>query len=186
MKLDADSLVTALLHDTVEDCDASLEKLVKKFGADVAELVNGVTKLSQIELKSIDTKQAENFRKFVLAVGRDIAQLLVKLADRTHNMQTLGAVKKVERRWRIANETMEIYALAERMGITRFQQELEDLAFKELQPEKRESIISRLTAIEKEQLVPDICAELKQLIQQHDMKCEVTGRRKPLIPSRAR
>ena len=181
MKLDADSLVTALLHDTVEDCDVSLETLAEKFGADVAELVNGVTKLSQIELKSIDTKQAENFRKFVLAVGRDIRVLLVKLADRTHNMQTLGAVKKEERRWRIANETMEIYApLAERMGITRFQQELEDLAFKELQPELRESIISRLEflAIEKEQLVPDICAELKQLIQQHDMKCEVTGRRK--------
>ena len=122
----------------------------------------------------------------MLAVGRDIRVLLVKLADRTHNMQTLAA-KKVERRWRIANETMEIYALAERMGITR-QQELEDLAFKELQPELRESIISRLEflAIEKEQLVPDICAEFKQLIQQHDMKCEVTGRRKTLIPSRAR
>ena len=138
MKLDADTLITALLHDTVEDCDVSLAEIGKKFGEEVAELVNGVTKLSQIELKSIDTKQAENFRKFVLAVGRDIRVLLVKLADRTHNMQTLNAVQKDERRWRIANETMEIYApLAERMGITRFQQELEDLAFQELQPELR-------------------------------------------------
>ena len=181
MKLDNDTLITALLHDTVEDCDVSLEILAKAFGGDVAELVNGVTKLSQIELKSIDTKQAENFRKFVLAVGRDIRVLLVKLADRTHNMQTLGAVKKDERRWRIANETMEIYApLAERMGITRFQQELEDLAFQELQPELRESIVSRLDflAIETEQVVPDICAELKRLIQTHDIDCEVTGRRK--------
>lgn len=181
MKLDNDTLITALLHDTVEDCDVSLEDLSKAFGSDVAELVNGVTKLSQIELKSIDTKQAENFRKFVLAVGRDIRVLLVKLADRTHNMQTLSAVKKDERRWRIANETMEIYApLAERMGITRFQKELEDLAFRELQPELRESIVSRLDflAIETEQIVPDICAELKLLIQQHDIECEVTGRRK--------
>ena len=181
MKLDNDTLITALLHDTVEDCDVSLEILAKAFGGDVAELVNGVTKLSQIELKSIDTKQAENFRKFVLAVGRDIRVLLVKLADRTHNMQTLGAVKKDERRWRIANETMEIYApLAERMGITRFQQELEDLAFQELQPELRESIVSRLDflAIETEQVVPDICAELRRLIQTHDIDCEVTGRRK--------
>ena len=181
MKLDNDTLITALLHDTVEDCDVSLEILAKAFGGDVAELVNGVSKLSQIELKSIDTKQAENFRKFVLAVGRDIRVLLVKLADRTHNMQTLGAVKKDERRWRIANETMEIYApLAERMGITRFQQELEDLAFQELQPELRESIVSRLDflAIETEQVVPDICAELKRLIQTHDIDCEVTGRRK--------
>jgi GTP pyrophosphokinase len=181
MKLDNDTLITALLHDTVEDCDVSLEKLAKAFGGDVAELVNGVTKLSQIELKSIDTKQAENFRKFVLAVGRDIRVLLVKLADRTHNMQTLGAVKKDERRWRIANETMEIYApLAERMGISRFQQELEDLAFQELQPELRESIVSHLDflAIETEQVVPDICAELKLLIQKHDIECEVTGRRK--------
>ena len=181
MKLDADTLITALLHDTVEDCDVSLAEISQKFGGDVAELVNGVTKLSQIELKSIDTKQAENFRKFVLAVGRDIRVLLVKLADRTHNMQTLHAVQKDERRWRIANETMEIYApLAERMGITRFQQELEDLAFRELQPELRESIVSRLEflALETEQIVPDICAELNALIQQHDIICEVTGRRK--------
>ena len=181
MKLDADTLITALLHDTVEDCDVSLAEIAEKFGDDVAELVNGVTKLSQIELKSIDTKQAENFRKFVLAVGRDIRVLLVKLADRTHNMQTLNAVQKDERRWRIANETMEIYApLAERMGITRFQQELEDLAFQELQPELRESIVSRLEflALETEQIVPDICAELDKLIQQHDIPCEVTGRRK--------
>ncbi|MGB2485845.1 MAG: RelA/SpoT family protein [Candidatus Puniceispirillaceae bacterium] len=181
MKLDADTLITALLHDTVEDCDVSLAEIGKKFGEEVVELVNGVTKLSQIELKSIDTKQAENFRKFVLAVGRDIRVLLVKLADRTHNMQTLNAVQKDERRWRIANETMEIYApLAERMGITRFQQELEDLAFQELQPELRESIVSRLEflALETEQIVPDICAELHALIQKHDILCEVTGRRK--------
>ena len=181
MKLDADTLITALLHDTVEDCDVSLAEIGKIFGEDVAELVNGVTKLSQIELKSIDTKQAENFRKFVLAVGRDIRVLLVKLADRTHNMLTLHAVQKDERRWRIANETMEIYApLAERMGITRFQQELEDLAFQELQPELRESIVSRLEflALETEQIVPDICAELHALIQKHNISCEVIGRRK--------
>ena len=111
MRLDTDTLVTALLHDTVEDCEVTLKDIATEFGENVAMLVDGVTKLSRLELQSVDTKQAENFRKFVLAVGKDIRVLLVKLADRTHNMQTLKAVSSLEKRRRIATETMEIYAL---------------------------------------------------------------------------
>ena len=181
MRLDTDTLVTALLHDTVEDCDVTLQDITDEFGQDVAMLVDGVTKLSRLELQSVDTKQAENFRKFVLAVGKDIRVLLVKLADRTHNMQTIKAVTSPEKRRRVATETMEIYApLAERMGITRFQTELEDLSFEILQPEMRDSIISRLEflAIETETVVPEICAELQSLLGDQGIPCEVTGRRK--------
>ena len=130
MRLDSDTLVTALLHDTVEGCNVTLQDICDSFGGSVATLVDGVTKLSRLELQSVDTKQAENFRKFVLAVGKDIRVLLVKLADRTHNMQTIKAVSDPDKRQRVATETMEIYApLAERMGVTRFQNELEDLSF---------------------------------------------------------
>ena len=173
--------MTALLHDTVEDCEVTLKDIATEFGENVAMLVDGVTKLSRLELQSVDTKQAENFRKFVLAVGKDIRVLLVKLADRTHNMQTLKAVSSLEKRRRIATETMEIYApLAERMGITRFQTELEDLGFEILQPEMRDSIISRLEflAIETRSVVPKICAELQSLLAEKGILCEVTGRRK--------
>ena len=181
MRLDTDTLVTALLHDTVEDCNVTLQDISAEFGGNVAMLVDGVTKLSRLELQSVDTKQAENFRKFVLAVGKDIRVLLVKLADRTHNMQTIKAVSSPEKRRRVATETMEIYApLAERMGITRFQTELEDLSFEILQPEMRDSIISRLEflAIETETVVPEICAELQSLLADQGIPCEVTGRRK--------
>jgi len=181
MRLDTDTLVTALLHDTVEDCNVTLQDIAAQFGENVAMLVDGVTKLSRLELQSVDTKQAENFRKFVLAVGKDIRVLLVKLADRTHNMQTIKAVSSPEKRRRVATETMEIYApLAERMGITRFQTELEDLSFEILQPEMRDSIISRLEflAIETETVVPEICAELQSLLVDQGIPCEVTGRLK--------
>ena len=181
MRLDSDTLVTALLHDTVEDCDVSLADIAAEFGENVSVLVDGVTKLSRLELQSVDTKQAENFRKFVLAVGKDIRVLLVKLADRTHNMQTIKGVSSPEKRRRIATETMEIYApLAERMGITRFQNELEDLSFEILQPEMRDSIIGRLEflAIETETVVPEICSELHSLLSGQGISCEVTGRRK--------
>ena len=181
MRLDIDTLVTALLHDTVEDCDVTLHDIRDGFGESIALLVDGVTKLSRLELQSLDTKQAENFRKFVLAVGKDIRVLLVKLADRTHNMQTIKAVSNLDKRRRIATETMEIYApLAERMGITRFQNELEDLSFEVLQPEMRASILGRLEflAIETESLIPKICLELETILVGNGIACEVTGRRK--------
>jgi GTP diphosphokinase / guanosine-3',5'-bis(diphosphate) 3'-diphosphatase len=145
MKLDAASIITGLLHDTVEDTVATLEDIERSFGPDIARLVDGVTKLSRIELQSDQTKQAENFRKLVLAMSEDIRVLLVKLADRLHNMQTLHYVKGEEKRRRIARETMDIYApLAERIGMHRMKDELEDLAFAELYPDARQSLKTRL------------------------------------------
>ena len=137
MKLDSASIVTGLLHDTVEDTVATLDDIERLFGRDIARLVDGVTKLSRLELQSDQTKQAENFRKLVLAMSEDIRVLVVKLADRLHNMTTLHYIKNDDKRRRIARETLEIYApLAERIGIHRMKDELEDLAFAELQDRK--------------------------------------------------
>src|SRR5215510_3560901 len=129
MKLDSASIITGLLHDTVEDTVATLDDIERLFGREITRLVDGVTKLSRIELQSDQTKQAENFRKLVLAMSEDIRVLLVKLADRLHNMQTLRFIKSEEKRRRIARETMDIYApLAERIGMHRMKDQLEDLA----------------------------------------------------------
>jgi guanosine-3',5'-bis(diphosphate) 3'-pyrophosphohydrolase len=144
MKLDSASIVTGLLHDTVEDTIATLDDIERLFGHEIGRLVDGVTKLSRIELQSDQTKQAENFRKLVLAMSEDIRVLLVKLADRLHNMQTLRFIKNDEKRRRIARETMDIYApLAERLGMHRMKDQLEDLAFAELHPDARASILTR-------------------------------------------
>src|ERR1700686_4473461 len=141
MKLDSASIITGLLHDTVEDTVATLDDIERMFGPETTRLVDGVTKLSRIELQSDQTKQAENFRKLVLAMSEDIRVLLVKLADRLHNMQTLSFLKSEERRRRIARETMDIYApLAERIGIQAMRDELEDLAFGELTKDARDSV----------------------------------------------
>jgi GTP diphosphokinase / guanosine-3',5'-bis(diphosphate) 3'-diphosphatase len=164
MKLDSASIVTGLLHDTVEDTVATLDDIDAVFGHEIARLVDGVTKLSRIELQSDQTKQAENFRKLVLAMSEDIRVLLVKLADRLHNMQTLHFIKSDEKRRRIARETMDIYApLAERLGMQRMKDELEDLAFAELQPDARGSILTRLDFLRDQgaALVPRIEAELQ-------------------------
>jgi len=181
MKLDAASIITGLLHDTVEDTVATLEDIERLFGKDIARLVDGVTKLSRIELQSDQTKQAENFRKLVLAMSEDIRVLLVKLADRLHNMQTLRFIKAPDKRRRIARETMDIYApLAERIGIHRMKDELEDLAFGELQPEGRASVMTRLAFL-KEQgggLVKRVLAELQTTLDAGGVEASVTGREK--------
>src|SRR3990167_8299739 len=146
MRLDVASIVTALLHDTVEDTLATLDEIEKLFGKEVVFLVDGVTKLSQIEFQSDKAKQAENFRKLLLAMSSDIRVLLIKLADRLHNMRTLHFVKSEEKRVRVSQETMEIYApLAERIGLHMVKDELQDLSFAQLHPDAYESIQSRLT-----------------------------------------
>ncbi len=138
------SIITALLHDVIEDTGVTRAALEKKFGAEIAGLVDGVTKLTRLELQSDRTKQAENFGKLVLAMSKDIRVLLVKLADRLHNMRTLHYVPQQPRRQRIARETMEIYApLAERIGMDSVKTELQNLAFSELDPEHSESIRAR-------------------------------------------
>ena len=145
MKLDTASVATGLLHDTVEDTVATLDDIEGRFGGEIARLVDGVTKLSRLELQSDQSKQAENFRKLVLAMSEDIRVLLIKLADRLHNMQTLSFVKSPDKRRRIARETMDIYApLAERIGMHRMKDQLEDLAFAELYPDARSSVTARL------------------------------------------
>ncbi|MBN66909.1 MAG: bifunctional (p)ppGpp synthetase/guanosine-3',5'-bis(diphosphate) 3'-pyrophosphohydrolase [Rickettsiales bacterium] len=149
-KLDSASIITALLHDTVEDTDATLEEIQELFGEEIRTLVDGVTKLNRLEIRSETSKQAENFRKLVIAMSEDLRVLLVKLADRLHNMETLEYIPKPEKRARIARETLEIYAsLAERIGMRRIKDELQDLSFRELFPEARESIVKRLDYLRK-------------------------------------
>src|SRR2546423_11109893 len=179
MKLDSASIVTGLLHDTIEDTVATLEDIERQFGPEVGRLVDGVTKLSRIELQSDQTKQAENFRKLVRAMSEDIRVLLVKLADRLHNMQTLHFIKSEDKRRRIARETMDIYApLAERIGMHRMKDELEDLAFAELYPEARQSIRARLAFLREKggELVPRIISELSRTLEQAGVKAVVSGR----------
>ncbi len=181
MKMDTATIVTALLHDTVEDTLASPEDIQKKFGPEIARLVDGVTKLSRIEFQNDQAKQAENFRKLVLAMSEDIRVLLVKLADRLHNMRTLHHIPKPEKRRRIARETMEIYApLAERIGIEKMQDELEDLSFAELNADARDSIVARLNYLRSEggDVVSKVIAELKDALKQGGVDAAVSGREK--------
>ncbi len=180
-RLDSASIITALLHDTLEDTEVTLEEITGKFGSEVAKLVDGVTKLNQLEEKSESIKQAENFRKLVVAMSDDIRVLLVKLADRLHNMRTLHFIKKPEKRQRIARETLDIYApLAERIGMRHIREELQDLAFGEIYPEVRQSIINRLSYLRQEgkSLVDGIIGEMSQLLLKHNLTAEVSGREK--------
>ncbi len=180
-KLDTASIVTALLHDIVEDTQVTLEDVRGLFGDEVARLVDGVTKLARIQLQNIETKQAENFRKFVLAMSEDIRVLLVKLADRLHNMRTLNFITDPAKRRSIAMETMEIYApLAERIGMQEIKTELEDLAFAELHPDPRASILARLRFLELHggELVVKIMDELDQLIRKAGVEGYISGREK--------
>lgn len=150
-RLDTASIVTALLHDTVEDTEVTLEDIEHTFGREIRGLVDGVTKLSKLEGKSENLNQAENFRKLLIAMSEDLRVLLVKLADRMHNMETLRFIKNPEKRQRIARETVEIYAaLAERIGMRNMKDELQDLAFAELYPEARQSILTRLEFLRRE------------------------------------
>jgi guanosine-3',5'-bis(diphosphate) 3'-pyrophosphohydrolase len=178
-RLDSASIATALLHDVVEDTDASLNDIKEHFGGEISRLVDGVTKLSRIELQSENTKHAENFRKLLLAMSEDIRVLLIKLADRLHNMRTLHHVKSPEKRMRVALETMEIYApLAERIGMHHLKDELEDLAFKELNPDARDSIINRLHFLENhgEDVQARIIEELREALAAEGLEAEVSGR----------
>ncbi len=180
-KVDTASIITALLHDTVEDTSASLDDVTNLFGAEVARLVDGVTKLTRIEFQSDQAKQAENFRKFVLAMSEDIRVLLVKLADRLHNMRTLHYVKSPEKRRRIALETMDIYApLAERIGMQELKSELEDLAFAELNQDARNSVVKRLEFLRAQggDVIERIQTALTKTLAAHGVTAHISGREK--------
>jgi len=179
-KLDYATIITALLHDTVEDTAASYEDIEKLFGKEVATLVEGVTKLSRIQAQSEHNKQAENFRKLVLAMSEDIRVLLIKLADRLHNMRTLQYCKE-EKRQRIARETLDIYApLAERIGMNAMKDELEDLAFQYLHPDAYQSILTRLNFLREKggDLVHQIEQQLQEDLKELGEDIEVYGREK--------
>ena len=182
MRLDTATIITALLHDTVEDTLATLEDIQKLFGADIAKLVDGVTKLSKIELQSENTRQAENFRKLVLAMSNDLRVLLVKLADRLHNMRTLHFVKNKDKRLRVAKETLDIYVpLAERIGIQHIKDELEDLAFRQLHTDDYDTIVTRLNLLDADnsrKMVADIIVELEKELKIVKVKGLVSGRMK--------
>ncbi len=181
MRMDTATIVTAILHDTLEDTETTIDDLKSSFGDEVARLVNGVSKLTRIEGQTVEGKQAENFRKLVLAMSEDIRVLLVKLADRLHNMRTLHHIEKPEKRRRIARETIEIYTpLAERIGLHKIKEELEDLSFGHLNPEARESITNRLSFLRKEgtTIVKTIIKSMQQILKEVDIEAEITGREK--------
>ena len=181
-RLDVASIATALLHDVVEDTPTKLQEIETRFGKEIAGLVDGVTKLTRLELQSDRTKQAENFRKLVLAMSRDIRVLLVKLADRLHNMRTLHFVRDPERRRRISRETMEIYApLAERIGMDAIKTELQTLAFTQLEPEAYATILARLNFLRGQgaDVIDDVRRELIQVVREAGVEpIEIMGREK--------
>ncbi|QIG53656.1 bifunctional (p)ppGpp synthetase/guanosine-3',5'-bis(diphosphate) 3'-pyrophosphohydrolase [Altererythrobacter sp. BO-6] len=181
LKLDQQTIITALLHDTVEDTLATIEDIEANFGQDVARLVDGVTKLSKIEQMPEDERAAENLRKFLLAMSEDIRVLLVKLADRLHNMRTLHFIKSPEKRQRIARETMDIYApLAERVGMYEYMREMQLLAFEQLEPEAHATITKKLEDLRSQDggQVDAIALKVKQALAEAGLKVEVSGREK--------
>jgi guanosine-3',5'-bis(diphosphate) 3'-pyrophosphohydrolase len=178
MKLDSSTIITALLHDVVEDSDVTLEDIKNEFGVEIGKLVDGVTKLSKLEMR-FGFAQAENFRKLLLASSDDIRVLVVKLADRLHNIRTITGIKSNEKRSRICYETLEIYApLAERLGIVGIQRELEDRCFAEIKPETRNSILKRLDFIYSQDKIniPFITEEIEIFLKKNNVNCKINGR----------
>jgi len=179
-KLDASTIVAALLHDVVEDTEATSEEIEANFGSDIAELVDGLTKISRLDLVTKEAAQAENLRKLLLAVSQDVRVLMVKLADRLHNMRTIGHVRP-EKQKRISQETLDIYApLAGRMGMHTIREELEDIAFRALEPQAWETVTRRLTELRAESgdLIEEIEQELSQKLKEHNIKATIFGRQK--------
>ena len=181
LKLDDATIATALLHDTIEDCPGvTYATIADHFGEEIADLVDGVTKISKLKLSSKETEQAENLRKLLMAMSKDVRVLLVKLADRLHNMRTIQFLKP-EKQERKARETMEIYApLAGRMGIQSLRDELEDLSFQVLNPRARDSIIRRFGQLKRESgdVIPQILEDLQIVLAQESIEAEVSGREK--------
>ena len=181
LKLDSATITTGLLHDTIEDTKVTYESVKKEFGEEVANLVEGVTKISELETKASAVSKAENFRKLILATSKDIRVLLVKLADRLHNMRTIQFVKDKDKIIRIAKETMEIYApLADRMGMNLIRDELEDLSFSVLNKPGRDLILERLNFIKnnREDTFKSISIELIELLKSKGINATITGREK--------
>ncbi len=181
LKLDSATIATGLLHDTIEDTFATYKTIQDEFGKEVADLVDGVTKISEFENQAVSNSKAENFRKLILATSRDIRVLLVKIADRLHNMRTIQFVTDKDKQIRKAKETMEIYApLADRMGMNRIKDELEDLCFEVLNPDARKLIKDRLKNIKEtnELSFNSVSLDLKNLLLDKNIECKIFGREK--------
>lgn len=180
MRLDDATIITALLHDTIEDTRSTWTDVAQIFGREIADLVDGVTKLTNLQLSGAHSKQAENFRKLFMAMSRDLRVILVKLADRLHNMRTIKSMRP-EKQVQKARETMDIFApLAGRMGMQWMREELEDLAFKVINPEARNSIIRRFVVLQKENgdVIPQITADIRATLDAEGVEAEVFGRAK--------
>ena len=181
LKLDSATIATGLLHDTIEDTHATYNTIKEEFGQEVADLVDGVTKISAFENQAVDNSKAENFRKLIIATSKDIRVLLVKIADRLHNMRTIKFVKDTDKQIRKAKETMEIYApLTDRMGMNRIRDELEDISFKVLNPEARELITKRLK-VKKENrkdTFKEISGKFINVLKENGINVKITGREK--------
>jgi len=181
LKLDSATIATGLLHDTIEDTHATYKTIQDEFGKEVADLVDGVTKISEFENQAISNSKAENFRKLILATSKDIRVLLVKLADRLHNMRTMHFVTDKEKQIRKAKETMEIYSpLADRMGMNRIRDELEDLSFEILNPDARKLIKDRLDKIKDNNLINynSVLNEFENLLKVKNINFEIFSREK--------
>ena len=181
LKLDSATIATGLLHDTIEDTHATYNTILKEFGSEVADLVDGVTKISVLENQANSSTKAENFRKLILATSKDIRVLLVKLADRLHNMRTIEAIDNIDKKERIAKETMEIYApLADRMGMNRIRDELEDLSFGVLNTKAKKMIKDRLDDIKEKNLLSfkNLSEDFKNILNKNNLKCKIFGREK--------
>ncbi|MCB2115019.1 MAG: bifunctional (p)ppGpp synthetase/guanosine-3',5'-bis(diphosphate) 3'-pyrophosphohydrolase [Rhodobacteraceae bacterium] len=179
-RLDDATIVTALLHDTIEDTKSTYSEIAEKFGAEIAELVDGVTKLTNLQLSSTENKQSENFRKLFMAMSKDLRVILVKLADRLHNMRTIKSLPP-EKQARKARETMDVFApLAGRMGMQWMREELEDLSFKVLNPEARSSIIRRYVLLQNEtgDVIHKITADIRSELEREGIEADVFGRAK--------
>ena len=181
LKLDSATIATGLLHDTIEDTKATYKIVEKEFGKEVADLVDGVTKITELEGKVIENSKAENIRKLILATSKDIRVLLVKLADRLHNMRTLNSISDNSRRKKISKETMEIYApLSDRMGMNHIRDELEDLSFKELNSEARNLIVEKLSLNKKDRETnfKKISQTFEKLLKNRNINAKIIGREK--------
>ena len=179
-QLDDATIITALLHDTIEDTGSTYSDIVDKFGTEIAELVDGVTKLTNLQLSSTETKQADKFRKLFVAMSKDLRVILVKLADRLHNMRTIRSMR-VEKQAQKARETMDIYApLAGRMGMQWMREELEDLAFRVLYPDARNSIIRRFITLQREtgDVIQKITTDIESEMDKAGLRAETFGRAK--------
>ena len=181
LKLDSATIATGLLHDTIEDTEITYQKVKDEFGKEVADLVDGVTKISELEGKIIQNSKAENIRKLILATSKDIRVLLVKLADRLHNMRTLNSITSENKKKRISEETMEIYApLADRMGMNHIRDELEDLSFLNLNPKARNLVVERLSLnkLKRDNIFKEISNKFKEILLDDGIKANIVGREK--------